>query len=100
MPPQSLDDMDGRGWEVRGWVVNGYIAGLVWEGLGCVGFVYEITVAQVLGLLCVERIEWVVHFDFSFPCRTFSKFWQFAFALDHICVVTCYVKFALRCNFH
>ena len=23
MPPQSLDDMDGRGWEVRGWVANG-----------------------------------------------------------------------------
>ena len=22
-PPRSLDDMDGRGWEVRGWVANG-----------------------------------------------------------------------------
>ena len=42
----------GWGWEVRGWVVNGYIiAGLVWEGLGCVGYVYEIAVARVLGLL-------------------------------------------------
>ena len=22
-PARSLDDMDGRGWEVRGWVANG-----------------------------------------------------------------------------
>ena len=66
---QSLDNMDGRGWEVWGWVANGYqglalglsirgmyeweglgglgpgckwLAGFVWEGLGCVGFVYKI----------------------------------------------------------
>ena len=63
----------------------------MWEGLGCVGFVYknlivEITAAssgsgggRVLGFLCVERngvgSNLAVHFDL-FSCRIFSKYWQ------------------------
>ena len=59
----------------------------MWEGLGCVGFIYkivEITAAssknsggQVLGLLCMGRnrasLNLAVHFDFFlfFPCRIF-----------------------------
>ena len=64
-----------------------WLAGLVWEGLDCVGFVYkivEITAAssnssggRVLGLLRMGRItagsNLAVHFDFFsfFPCRIF-----------------------------
>ena len=64
-----------------------WLAGLVWEGLGCVGFVYkivEITAGssnngggRVLGLLCMGRnradSNLAVHFDFFlfFPCRIF-----------------------------
>ena len=62
-----------------------WLAGLVWEGLGCVGFVYkivEITTAssnngggRVVGLLCMGRnragSNLAVHFDFFFPCRIF-----------------------------
>ena len=61
------------------------IAGLVWEGLGCVGFVYkivEITAAssnnggaRVVGLLCMGRnrvgSNLAVHFDFFFPVEFF-----------------------------
>ena len=25
-PPRSLDDMDGRGWEVREWIANGWVS--------------------------------------------------------------------------
>ena len=76
--------MDWRGWEVWGW------AGLVWEGLGCVGFVYkivEITAAgsnsgggRVVGLfICMGRNRMgsnlAVHFDFFlfFSLSNFSK---------------------------
>ena len=65
-----------------------WLAGLVvWEVLGCVGFVYkivEITTAssnngcgRVLGLVCMGRnragSNLAVHFDFFFffPCRIF-----------------------------
>ena len=64
-----------------------WLAGLVWEGLGCVGFVHkivEITSAssnngggRVLGLLCMRRnragSNLAIHFDFFlfFPCRIF-----------------------------
>ena len=62
-----------------------WLAGLVWEGLGCVGLVYkivEITTAssndgggRVVGLLCMGRnragSNLAVHFDFFFPCRIF-----------------------------
>lgn len=65
----------------------------MWEGLGCVGFVYkivEITAVssdngggRVLGLLCVERngagSNLAVHFDSLFPCQ---------FLAVCICVVT------------
>ena len=77
------------GAEVWGWIVE-WLAGLFWERLGCVGFVYkivEITAAssdngggRALGLLCVEvngacsNLAIVVHFEFFFPCRFFSKF--------------------------
>ena len=64
-----------------------WLAGLVWEGLGCVGFVYkivEITAAssnngggQVVGLLCMGRntegSNLAVHFDFFFSLSNFSK---------------------------
>ena len=57
-----------------------WLAGLVWEGLGCVGFVYKIVEimaassnnggGRVLGLLCMGRngagSNLVEHFDF-FP---------------------------------
>ena len=64
-----------------------WLAGLVWEGLGCVGFVYkivEITAAssnngggRVVGLLSMGRnragSNLAVLFDFFlfFPCRFF-----------------------------
>ena len=64
-----------------------WLAGLVWEGLGCVGFVYkivEITAAgsnnsggRVVGLLCMgcnrTGSNLAVHFDFFsfFPCQIF-----------------------------
>ena len=69
-----------------------WLAGLVGEGLDCVGFIYkivEITAAssnngggRVLGLLCMGRnragsgSNLAVHFDFFlfFPCRIFSKY--------------------------
>ena len=62
-----------------------WLAGLVWEGLGCVGFVYKIveTTAtssnngggQVVGLFCMGRNRAgsnlaAVHFDF-FPSQFF-----------------------------
>ena len=56
----------------------------MWEGLGCVGFVYkivEITTAssndggRVVGLLCMGRnragSNLAVHFDFFFPVEFF-----------------------------
>ena len=71
--------LEGLGCE---WV---WLAGLVWEGLDCVGFDYktvEITAAssnivcgRVPGLLCMGRYRagsnLAVHFDFFlfFPCR-------------------------------
>ena len=58
----------------------------MWEGLGCVGFVYkivEITTAssndggRVVGLLCMGRnragSNLAVHFDFFFSLSNFSK---------------------------
>ena len=56
------------------------LAGLVWEGLGCVGFAYKIVEiivvssdnggGRVLGLLCVKQngagSNLAVHFDFFF----------------------------------
>ena len=64
-----------------------WLVGLVWEGLGCVGFVYrivEITAGssnngggRVLGLLYMGRnrvgSNLAVRFDFflSFPCQIF-----------------------------
>ena len=75
----------------------------MWEGLGCVGFVYKSLIVEimaaasdngggrVLGLLRVERhgagsnLAVYVHF---FSCQISSKFWQFTFALDHVCIVT------------
>ena len=69
-----------------------WLAGLVWEGLGCVGFVYktvEITAASsnsdgggVLGLSCMGRngagSNLAVHFDFFlfsfFSLSNFSKY--------------------------
>ena len=66
-----------------------WLAGLVWEGLSCVGFVYkivEITAAssnncggRVLGLLCMGQnragSNLAVHFDFFsfFSLSNFSK---------------------------
>ena len=67
-----------------------WLAGLVWEGLGCVGFVYkivEITAAsssnngcgRVLRLLCMGQYRagsnLAVHFDFFlfFSLSNFSK---------------------------
>ena len=66
-----------------------WLAGLVWEGLGCVGFVYkivEITAVgsnngggRVVGLLCMGRngagSNLAVHFDFFlfFSLSNFSK---------------------------
>ena len=58
-----------------------WLAGLVWEGLGCVGFVYKIVEissnnggGRVLGLLCMGRnragSNLAVHFDY-FPYRIF-----------------------------
>ena len=48
----------------------------------------------MLGLLCVEwngaGSNLAVRFTFFFPLSYFSKFWQFAFVLDRICVVTGY----------
>ena len=63
-----------------------WLAGLVWEGLGCVGFFYkivEITAAssnngggQVVGLLCMGRnragSNLAIHFDFFFPVEFLS----------------------------
>ena len=65
------------------------LAGLVWEGLGCVGFVYkmvEMTAAssnngcgRVLGLLCMGQnragLNLAIHFDFFlfFSLLNFSK---------------------------
>ena len=62
-----------------------WLAGLVWEGLGYVGFVYkivEITAAgsnngggRVVGLLCMGRnragSNLAVHFNFFFPVDFF-----------------------------
>ena len=62
------------------------VAGLVWEGLGCVGFVYKIVEimaassnnggGRVVGLLCMGRnragSNLAVHFDF-FSLSNFSK---------------------------
>ena len=62
-----------------------WLAGLVWEGLGCVGFVYkidEVTAAssnkgggRVVTLLCMGRhragSNLVVHFDFFFLVEFF-----------------------------
>ena len=66
-----------------------WLAGLVWEGLGCVGFVYkivEITAigsnkggGRVVGLLCMGRngagSNLAVYFDFFlfFSLSNFSK---------------------------
>ena len=65
-----------------------WLAGLVWEGLGCVGFVYkivEITAAssnngggRVLGLFNMygrnkTGSNLAVHFDFFFSLSNFSK---------------------------
>ena len=66
-----------------------WLAGLVWEGLDCVGFIYkivEITAAssnngggRVLGLLCMGQnragSNLAVHFDFFlfFPCRSVDR---------------------------
>ena len=78
----------GLVWEGLGGLGLGceWLAGLVvWEGLGCVGFVYkivEITAAssnnggsRVVGLLCMGRnragSNLAVHFDFFFPCQIF-----------------------------
>ena len=51
----------------------------------------------MLGLLCVEwngaGSNLAVRFAFFFPLSYSSKFWQFAFALDRICVVT-----GIRCK--
>ena len=76
-----------RGLEGLGGLGLGYewLAGLVWEGLGCVGFVYkivEITTTssndgggRVVGLLCMGRnragSNLAVHFDFFFPVEFF-----------------------------
>ena len=76
-----------------------WLAGLVWEGLGCVGFsikilIVEITAAgsnngggRVVGLLCMGRnragSNLAVHFDF------FSFFFPIEFfkvLIDRICV--------------
>ena len=75
------------GWEGLGDLGLGceWLAGLVWEGLGCVGFAYkivEITAAssnngggRVLGLLCMGRnragSNLAVHFVFFFPVEFF-----------------------------
>ena len=64
-----------------------WLAGLVWEGLGCVGFIYknlivEITAAssnngggRVVRFLCMglnrAGSNLAVRFDFFFPCRIF-----------------------------
>ena len=62
-----------------------WLAGLVWEGLGCVGFVYKIVEimagnsnnggGRVVGLLCMGGIERVQIYpytlNFFFPCRIF-----------------------------
>ena len=66
-----------------------WLAGLVWERLGCVGFVYKIVeikaassnngCGRVLGLLCMGRnragSNLAVHFDFFlfFSLSNFSK---------------------------
>ena len=72
----------------RGWVVNAHIywAGLVWEGLGCVGFVYYFNGDSggcwVHGFLCKQNragSNLAVHIDF-FPCRIF-----FSFGSSHLC---------------
>ena len=78
-----------------------WLAGLVWEGLGCVGFVYkivEITAGSsnnggggVVGLLCMGRAgsNLAVHFDFFlffFPCPIL---------IDRICVVTSFPSVCL-----
>ena len=79
-----------RGLEGLGGLGLGYewLAGLVWEGLDCVGFVYkivEITTAssndgggRVVGLLCMGRnrvgSNLAVHFDYYFfSLSNFSK---------------------------
>ena len=75
------------GWEGLGGQGMGceWLAGLVWEGLGCVGFVYkivEITAGssnngggRVVGLLCMGRnragSNLTVHFNFFFPVDFF-----------------------------
>ena len=62
-----------------------WLAGLVWEGLGCVGFVYKIVEktavgssnggGRVVGLLCMGRngagSNLAVHFSFLFPVEFF-----------------------------
>ena len=75
------------GWEGLGGLGLGceWLAGLVWEGLDCVGFVVEITAAssnngcgRVLGLVCMGRnrvgSNLAIHFDFFhffFPVEFF-----------------------------
>ena len=77
---RGLEGLGGLG------LVYEWLAGLVWEGLGCVRFVHkivEITAAssnngggRVVGLLCIGRnragSNLAVHFDFFFPVK-FSK---------------------------
>ena len=64
-----------------------WLAGLVWEGLSCVGFIFKIVeimaassnngCGRVLGLLRMGRnrvgLSLAVHFDFFlfFPCQIF-----------------------------
>ena len=57
-----------------------WLVGLVWKELGGLG-------GLGIGLLCVARYgvgsNLAVYFNF-FPCRIFSKSWQFALASYHV----------------
>ena len=77
---RGLEGLGGLGLDYE------WLAGLVWEGLGCVGFVYKIAEimtassddggGRVVGLLCMGRnragSNLAIHFDF-FSLSNFSK---------------------------
>ena len=92
------------GWEGLGGLGPGckWLAGFVWEGLGCVGFVYKIKATSsnqqcqwwwpsAWALVC--GTEWngfksccSYTFTFFSLSNFFSKFWQLAFASQQVWV--------------